>query len=66
MTIIIEKLEQRVCDLIKLIGSIRRENDTLRAEQRLLRRECDALREKNRIASGRVEQIVSRLEAMQA
>jgi len=62
---IIKKLEQRVCDLIKLSESIRRENETLRSDQRLLRREYDALQEKNRAADGRVEKIVSRLKSLQ-
>ncbi|CAJ2376966.1 MAG: TIGR02449 family protein [Gammaproteobacteria bacterium] len=62
----IEKLEQRVSDLIKLTEEIRRENETLRGDQRLLRQEYKSLQEKNRIASGRVEQIVSRLKALQA
>ncbi|MDA7969040.1 MAG: TIGR02449 family protein [Gammaproteobacteria bacterium] len=62
----IEKLEQRVSDLIQLTEEIRRENETLRGDQRLLRQEYKSLQEKNRIASGRVEQIVSRLKALQA
>ena len=62
----IQKLESRIGDLIKLTESMRRENETLRSDQKLLRREYDALREKNRIAGGRVEQIAARLKSLQA
>lgn len=60
-----QKLEQRVRDLIKETTRMRRENEILRSDHRLLRREYGALQEKNRIAHGRVEQIMTRLKSMQ-
>ena len=62
----IQKLEQRVTDLIKLAEGMRRENELLRNDQRVLRQEFKSLQEKNRIAHGRVEQIVSRLKSLEA
>lgn len=58
----LQKLEQRVTDLIKLTESMGRENEVLRNDQRLLRQEFESLREKNKIAHTRVEQIVARLQ----
>lgn len=62
----IQKLEQRVTDLIKLAEGMRRENELLRNDQRVLRQEFKSLQEKNRIAHGRVDQIVSRLKSLEA
>lgn len=61
----IQKLEQRVTDLIKLTKGMSRENGLLRNDQRMLRQEFKSLQEKNRIAHGRVEQIVSRLKSLE-
>ena len=41
-----QKLEQRVVDMLKLIEDIGRENETLRTDQSLLRQEFKALQEK--------------------
>ena len=62
----IEKLEHRVTELIKLAESMNRDNETLRNDQRMLRQEFKALQEKNKIARGRVEQIVARLKSLES
>ncbi len=62
----IEKLEQRVAELIKLAESVNRDNEVLRNDQRMLRQEYKALQEKNKIARGRVEQIVARLKSLES
>ena len=61
----VEKLEQRVADLIRLTSNMRRENEVLRNDQRLLWQEFKALQEKNKIAHSRVEQIVARLKSLE-
>ena len=61
----IEKLERRVSELIKLAESMNRDNEVLRNDQRMLRQEFKALQEKNKIARGRVEQIVARLKSLE-
>ncbi|MGI9319671.1 MAG: hypothetical protein ACR2QW_20255 [bacterium] len=61
----IEKLERRVTELIKLAESMNRDNEVLRNDQRMLRQEFKALQEKNKIARGRVEQIVARLRSLE-
>lgn len=61
----LEKLEQRVFELIKLAESMNRDNEILRNDQRMLRQEFKALQEKNKIARGRVEQIVARLKSLE-
>lgn len=61
----VQQLEQRITDLLKLTEGISRENELLRNDQKMLRQEFNALQEKNRIAHGRVEQIVARLKSMQ-
>lgn len=62
----IEKLERRVAELIKLAESMNRDNEILRNDQRMLRQEFKALQEKNKIARGRVEQIVARLKSLES
>lgn len=62
----IEKLERRVSELIKLAESMNRDNEILRNDQRMLRQEFKALQEKNKIARGRVEQIVARLKSLES
>ena len=62
----IEKLELRVNDLIKMAESMNRDNELLRNDQRMLRQEFKALQEKNKIARGRVEQIVARLKSLES
>ena len=62
----IEKLERRVAELIKLAESMNRDNEVLRNDQRMLRQEFKALQEKNKIARGRVEQIVARLKSLES
>ena len=43
-----------------------RDNEVLRNDQRMLRQEFKALQEKNKIARGRVEQIVARLKSLES
>ena len=62
----IEKLERRVGELIKIAESMNRDNEILRNDQRMLRQEFKALQEKNKIARGRVEQIVARLKSLES
>lgn len=61
----IEQLEKQVHELSKLCGSLHTENDSLKNEQRVAQKECENLREKNRIARQRVEKIVDRLKEIQ-
>lgn len=62
----IQKLEQRITDMIKLVEDMGRENEILRADQQMLRQEFKSLQEKNKIARGRVEQIVARLKSLES
>ncbi len=61
----IQKLEQRINDLIKLTAGLRRDNELLRNEKRMLQQQFKALQEKNKIAHGRVEHIVARLNSLE-
>ncbi len=61
----IEKLEQRVADMIRLIEVMSRENKQLRTDQIMLRQEFKSLQDKNKIARSRVEKIVSRLNTLE-
>ena len=61
----IEQLEEQVKELAKLCSDLYEENSTIKNEQRLIEKECDQLREKNRIARSRVEQIVERLKGLE-
>ncbi len=61
----IEKLEQRVTDMIRLLEEMGRQNEILRTDQQMLRQEFKALQDKNKIARGRVEQIVARLKSLE-
>lgn len=62
----IEQLEKQIHELTRLCGSLHSENDSLKNDQRVKQKECETLREKNRIAKQRVEQIVERLKTIQA
>ena len=62
---VIEQLEEQVQELAKLCSELYDENTSIKSEQRLAEKECDQLREKNRIARGRVEQIVDRLKGLE-
>ncbi len=61
----IEQLEEQVQELAKLCSDLYDENTSIKTDQRLVEKECDQLREKNRIARGRVEQIVERLKGLE-
>lgn len=61
----IEQLEEQVEELTKLCSDLYDENTNMKGDQRLTEKECDQLREKNRIARGRVEQIVERLKGLE-
>ena len=62
----IEKLEQRISDMIELCEKMGRENQLLKTDQQMLRQEFASLQEKNKIARGRVEQIVARLKSLES
>ena len=61
----IQQLEDQVQELAKLCSDLYEENTSMKSDQRLVEKECDQLREKNRIARGRVEQIVERLKGLE-
>ena len=61
----IEQLEKQVQELAKLCADLYEENSSIKNDRRLVEKECDQLREKNRIARGRVEQIVERLKGLE-
>ena len=62
----IEKLEQRITDMIELCEKMSRDNEILKNDQQMLRQEFTSLQEKNKIARGRVEQIVARLKSLES
>ena len=62
----IQKLEQRSSDMIELCEKMGRENELLKTDQQMLRQEFASLQEKNKIARGRVEQIVARLKSLES
>jgi len=61
----IEQLELQVQELAKLCADLYDENTSIKSNQRVVEKECEQLREKNRIARGRVEQIVERLKGIE-
>ncbi len=60
----LQQLEQRVDDLIGVCRRLRDENDSLRNRQDSLIEEKSKLAEKNRMARTRLENIVTRLKAL--
>lgn len=60
----LRQLEQRVDDLIAICRKLKEENDTLRDSRDSLIEEKSKLSEKNRIARTRLENIVTRLKAL--
>jgi uncharacterized protein (TIGR02449 family) len=61
----IEQLEEQVHELARLCSQLHEENSSIKGDQRVMEKECEQLREKNRIARGRVEQIVERLKGLE-
>ena len=61
----IQQLEEQVHELAKLCSDLYEENTSMKSDSRLMESECEQLREKNRIARGRVEQIVERLKGLE-
>ena len=61
----IQQLEEQVHELAKLCSDLYEENTSIKSDSRLMQSECEQLREKNRIARGRVEQIVERLKGLE-
>ena len=59
----IEQLEEQVQELAKLCSDLYDENSSIKNGQRLVEKECDQLREKNRIARGRVNKSLNGLKA---
>ncbi|MEE9448318.1 MAG: hypothetical protein V3V09_10185 [Arenicellales bacterium] len=62
----IEQLEEQVLELSKLCSELYDENIKVKGDQRMAEKECEQLQEKNRIARGRVEQIVDRLKGLES
>ena len=62
----IQKLEQRIADILELCEKMSRENEILRMDEKMMRNEFAALQEKNKIARGRMEHIIARLESIQS
>jgi len=60
----LRQLEQRVDDLIGVCRRLKEENDTLRDRRDSLIEEKSKLAEKNRMARNRLENIVTRLKAL--
>ncbi len=61
----IQKLEQRIENMIELCEKMSRENEILRMDQQMMRTEFAALQEKNKIARSRMEHIIARLKSIQ-
>lgn len=61
----IEQLEEQVHELSKICSELLQENTSMKSDHRVVEKECEQLREKNRIARGRVEQIVERLKGLE-
>ena len=61
----IEQLEEQVHELATLCSKLYEENTSIKGDQRVMEKECEQLREKNRIARGRVELIVERLKGLE-
>ena len=62
----IEQLEEQVQELALLCSELHDENSSIKNDQRVVEKECEQLKEKNRIARGRVEQIVERLKGLES
>jgi len=60
----LRQLEQRVDDLIGVCRRLKEENDNLRESRDTLIEEKSKLAEKNRLARTRLENIVTRLKAL--
>jgi cell division protein ZapB len=61
----IQKLEQRIDELIAICDKLKNENTLLRNRQELLVEERARLIEKTELARNRVETMLSRLKAME-
>ncbi len=61
----IQKLEQRIADILELCENMSRENEILKMDQQMMRNEFAALQEKNKIARDRMEHIIARLKSIQ-
>ena len=62
----IQKLEQRIKNMIEMCEKMSRENEILRMDQKMMRNEFAALQEKNKIARSRMEHIIARLKSIQS
>ncbi len=58
-------LENKVDELIKLCGDMRKENQSLRDKEHLLRNEREALLGKNQLARVRLEKVLRRLKTLE-
>lgn len=61
----LKSLEQRVDDLIRMVGQLKDENDSLRGRREDLLKEHTQLVEKNKLARGRLESIIERLKTIE-
>jgi len=59
------RLEAHLAELLKLCGTLREENHSLRQRQEHLIAERASLIEKNELARNRVEAMITRLKAME-
>ena len=62
----IDALHGKVDALIELCGSLREENQLLKANEKGLRTECRQLLEKNRAVKQRLQAILMRLKALES
>lgn len=61
----LQRLEERIDELLALCRRLRRENQTLRAGQQGLQQENVRLAEKTQVARVRIEAIIGRLKALE-
>jgi cell division protein ZapB len=60
-----KKLEEQVGDLVRVCQRLKRENSSLRQQERDLLEQNTKLSEKNRIARTRIEAIIGKLKSME-
>ena len=61
---LVDKLEAKVRQLITAAAELRAENQHLSASQKQLKNENNELRKKNKVATAKVESIISRLKTV--
>ena len=58
-------LQNKVDELIKLCGEMKKENQLLRERERHWQQECDGLLTKHQLARVRLEKVLRRLKALE-